>query len=308
VTGLLAEDGVRTWDPGRPIDLPATLGVLVRGSGDPAHRVDDAGRFWWACRTPDGPGTLSVTGRSGGVTARAWGAGAQWLLARLPALLGAEDDWSGLDLSAVPVLAEVLRRRPGVRLPSTGLVLDSLVPAILEQRVTGMEARRSWRTLLRWYGTPAPGPAGGMRVPPDPRTLLEIPGWQWHRMGVDLQRQRALRAAATVAGRLEECARLPVDAAVSRLRSLPGIGAWTAAETVQRALGAPDHVSVGDYHIPSLVVFALTGRPRGTDDEMLAALEPWAGARQRVVRLIELSPVRKPRFGPRFAPVDIRTL
>jgi 3-methyladenine DNA glycosylase/8-oxoguanine DNA glycosylase len=95
---------------------------------------------------------------------------------------------------------------------------------------------------------------------------------------------------------------------VSRLRSLPGIGAWTAAETVQRALGAPDHVSVGDYHIPSLVVFALTGRPRGTDAEMLAALQPWAGSRQRVVRLIEISPVRKPRFGPRFAPIDIRRL
>jgi endonuclease III len=310
VTELLADPRLRTWIPGRPIDLAATLGVLFRGTGDPAHRVDAAGRYWWACRTPDGPGTLVLAERRGEVTARAWGAGADWLLAQLPALLGDGDDWSALDLSAVPVLAEVLRRRPGLRLPRTGLVLDSLVPAVLEQRVTGQEARRSWRALLRWYGAPAPGPAGadGMRVPPDSRTLLGIPGFQWHRMGVDLQRQRAIRAAATVAERLEECARLPVESAVARLSALPGLGAWTAAETVQRALGAPDHVSVGDYHIPSLVVFALTGRARGTDAEMLAALQPWAGSRQRVVRLIELSPLHKPRFGPRFAPVDIRTL
>jgi 3-methyladenine DNA glycosylase/8-oxoguanine DNA glycosylase len=244
------------------------------------------------------------------VSAQAWGAGADWLLTGLPALLGQEDDWGGLDLGAVPVLAEVRRRRPGLRLARTGLVLDSLVPAILEQRVTGGEARRSWRMLLHRFGSPAPGPAGaaGMRVPPDARTLLAIPGWDWHRLGVDLQRQRAVRAAATVADRLEECAALPVDAAVARLRSLPGIGVWTAAETVQRALGAPDAVSVGDYHIPSLVVFALTGRPRGTDEEMLAALAPWVGSRQRVVRLIEMSPVRKPRFGPRFSPIDIRRL
>jgi 3-methyladenine DNA glycosylase/8-oxoguanine DNA glycosylase len=310
VTNSLAAAATRVWAAGRPVDVAATLAPLCRGAGDPAHRVDAAGRFWWCCRTPEGPGTIAISARDGEVRARAWGDGADWLLAGLPALLGDGDDWSGLDLSPAPVLAEVLRRRPGLRLPRTGLVLDSLVPAVLEQRVTGSEARRAWRTLLHRFGAPAPGPAGdaGMRVPPGPRTLLDLPTWEWHRLGVDLQRQRAVRAAATVADRLEECAGLPVDAAEARLRSLPGIGVWTAAETVQRALGAADAVSVGDYHIPSLVVFALTGRPRGTDEEMLAALAPWPGSRQRVVRLIELSPVRKPRFGPRFAPVDIRRL
>jgi endonuclease III len=310
VTRSLAGPATRVWDAGRPVDVAATLAPLCRGTGDPAHRFDDAGRFWWCCRTPEGAGTLTVSGTNGLVSAAAWGDGADWLLAQLPALLGDGDDWTGLDLSAAPLLSEVLRRRPGLRLPRTGLVLDSLVPAVLEQRVTGDEARRSWRMLLHRFGAPAPGPAGaaGMRLPPDARTLLDIPGWEWHRLGVDLQRQRAVRAAATVAERLEECAALPVDPAVARLRSLPGIGAWTAAETVQRAMGAADVVSVGDYHIPSLVVFAITGRPRGSDEEMLAALEPWVGSRQRVVRLIEISPVRKPRFGPRFAPLDIRRL
>jgi 3-methyladenine DNA glycosylase/8-oxoguanine DNA glycosylase len=127
-------------------------------------------------------------------------------------------------------------------------------------------------------------------------------------MGVDSRRQRAIRAAASVAARLEECAAMAPAEALARLRVVPGVGEWTAAETAQRALGDPDAVSVGDFHIKDVVVHFLTGRPRGSDAEMVALLQPWAGQRQRVVRLIEMSGVAKPRFGPRFAPVDIRAI
>ncbi len=140
---------------------------------------------------------------------------------------------------------------------------------------------------------------------PDPRVLLEIPTWTWHRLGVEAARQRPIRAAATVADRLEEST---TDTILDRLQLLPGIGPWTAAETAQRALGHPDAVSVGDFHLHDLVVFALTGRPRGSDDDMLELLEPWRGQRQRVVRLIELSGVTKPRFGPRYSPLDTRAM
>ena len=297
----------RIWAPGRPVDVLSSLGPLRHGGGDPAHQVSGDGSFWWACLTPDGPGTLALRA-SGSVHAAAWGPGARWLLDRVPCLLGEGDDWSRLDVSAHPLLHAVLRRRPGMRLPRTGLVLDSLVPAVLEQRVTGGESRRAWRGLLYRFGSPAPGPSTCLRVPPDAATLLQITTWEWHRLGVDLQRQRAVRAAATVASRLEDCVGLELDAAVSRLRLVPGVGEWTAAETVQRALGHPDAVSVGDYHIPDLVGYALTGAPRSDDAQMLRLLAPWAGQRQRVVRLIEASGVRKPRFGPRFAPNDIRAI
>jgi endonuclease III len=300
--------GERVWDAGRPVDLLSTLLPLVRGTGDPAHGIDAAGGFWWAARTPDGEGTLSLRAAGAIVTAKAWGPGSEWLLDRVPVLLGEGDDWSALDLSAHPRLSDVLRRRPGMRLPATGLVLDVLVPAILEQRVTGKEARRAWRLLLRWYGTAAPGPNPQLRVPPPAEVLLSIPSWDWHRMGVDGRRSRAVRAAATVASRLEECAHMEPSAALARLRVVPGVGEWTAAETAQRALGHPDAISVGDYHLKDVVVHYFTGRARGDDDEMCALLEPWAGQRQRVVRLVELSGVGKPRFGPRFAPTDIRAI
>jgi len=174
--------------------------------------------------------------------------------------------------------------------------------------VTGHESSRAWRGLLRRFGATAPGPLPGLRVPPSAATLLDVPTWAWHRLGVDLARQRTIRAAATVASRLEECVGMARAAALARLRVLPGVGEWTAAETAQRALGDPDAVSVGDYHIHDVVVHALTGRPRGDDAEMLRLLEPWRGQRQRIVRLIELSGVAKPRFGPRHAPLDIRAI
>lgn len=303
-TGRVLE---RTWDPGRPLDLRATLLPLRRGTGDPAHRLDDSG-FWRACATPDGDGTLRLTVRDARVHATAWGPGAAWLLERVPDLLGERDDWSALDVSGVPVLHELRRLRPGIRLARTGLVLDAVVPAVLEQKVTGVEARRAWRALLSTYGTVAPGPRADLRVPPPAQVLLDVPTWGWHRFGVDLKRQRAIRAAAGVARRLEECSELPPHEATARLRLVPGIGAWTAAEIAQRAFGDPDAVSVGDYHLPNMVAWVLSGVARGSDELMLELLAPWAGQRQRVMRLIELTGIRAPRFGPKFHYTDIRAL
>jgi len=298
----------RVWSAGRPVDLAGTLaGPLCRGTGDPAHRLVD-GTFWWACTTPDGDGTLALRPAGSGVHASAWGAGASWLLDRVPTLLGAGDDWTALQLDEQPRLREVLRRNAGVRLPATGLVLDSLVPAILEQKVTGTEAHRAWRGLLRRFGHRAPGPRADLFVPPSPHALLEVTTWDWHRLGVDGKRQRAIRAVASVARRLEECVAMPAVDAMARLRLVPGVGEWTAAETLLRVVGYPDAVSVGDFHLANLVVHALTGRARGTDAEMLALLTPWSGQRARVIRLIELSGVRPPAFGPRFAPTDIRAI
>ena len=245
-------------------------------------------------------GNPDLGAAGGDVRASAWGAGADWMLERVPTLLGAADDWGSLDVRAYPGLVRVLRAHPGLRLARTELIMDSLVPAIIEQRVTGLQARRAWRRLLMKYGDPAPGPApAGMRVPPPARVLLDVPAWDWSRWDVDLHRRRAVRAAATVAGRLEECAGLGLSEAAARLQLVPGVGVWTAAETTQRALGDPDAVSVNDYHVHNQVVFALTGRPRGSDEEMLELLEPWAGQRQRVVRLIEVARIAAPRFGPR---------
>ena len=267
--------------------------------------------LWWATRTPAGPATLRLVVESGryDVAATAWGPGAGPALDALPAALGVDDDPSGF-VAHHPVVREAWRRHPGWRVPRTGRVLESLVPAVLEQKVTGREAWRAWRTLVRTYGEPAPGPAGlptGLRVPPAPDVWRRVPSWVWHRAGVDLSRSRTVVTAAGSAGRLEQLTEVATNEAARRLRSLPGIGVWTAAEVAQRALGDADAVSVGDFHLAALVGTALVGE-RVDDDAMLDLLEPYRGHRYRAVRMIELAGIGTERHGPRFAPRDYRNL
>ncbi|HEY4605829.1 MAG TPA: DNA-3-methyladenine glycosylase 2 family protein, partial [Blastococcus sp.] len=179
-------------------------------------------------------------------------------------------------------------------------------PAVLEQKVTVAEAHRVWRELLRLAGEPAPGPApDGMRVIPSARRILDVTDWQWHRCGLDGARRRALRAVASVASRLEPHDGCDSPTLQRRLTSVPGIGVWTAAEVVQRTLGDPDTVSVGDYHLKNIVGWSLAGR-KTDDDGMLELLEPWRGHRQRVVRLLTAGGSRPPRRGPRTAPTNYR--
>jgi 3-methyladenine DNA glycosylase/8-oxoguanine DNA glycosylase len=244
------------------------------------------------------------------VRASAWGPGAAWVLDRLPSLLGEDDDPSGFE-PRHPVVREAWRRNPGWRVPRTGLLLESLVPSVLEQKVTNVEARRAWGYLLRRYGEPAPGPAGtvpdGMRVPPDPRTWRRVPSWEWHRAGVDRSRSLTVLRAAGSAGRLEQLVDLGHTEASALMRTLPGVGVWTAAEVAQRALGDPDAVSVGDYHLSKYVGMALVGE-RVDDDRMLELLEPYRGHRYRAVRMIELAGVAVERHGPRLSPRDVRRI
>ncbi|MDQ4084492.1 MAG: DNA-3-methyladenine glycosylase 2 family protein [Actinomycetota bacterium] len=294
----------RRWRPDSPCDAAATLSALRRGSGDPTYQLDRDGSIWRAARTPQGPVTLHLRTdrRAGEVCGSAWGPGAEWMLDRMPAMLGAADDPDGF-VPAHPLLLEARRRRPGWRVPATGLVLEALVAAALEQKVTGQEAWYGWRCLLRRFGEPAPGPgeARRMRVLPTPSDLRRIPSWEWLRCRVDPARSRVVVTAARVADSLERTVGMPHDETERRLRSLPGVGVWTAAEVRQRAHGDPDAVSFGDYHVAKNVGWALTGE-RVDDDGLADLLAPYRPHRYRVQRLLELAGVGAPRRGPRMAP------
>lgn len=304
-----APDAAGTWRPPFVLDVPRTLGVHARGRGDPAYRVAADNSIWRTSLTPDGPGTMRVFAVGAAaplVRAEAWGPGASWLLGALPAALGAADDRAGFD-PAHPVLRDLSTRFPGVRVGRTGRVLEALVPAVLEQKVVGAEAKRAWRYLLLRFGTQPPGPApAGMRVPPTAAVWRRIPSWEWHRAGVEGVRARTIIGAAEVAGRLEEIVTMSPADADRRLRALPGIGVWTSAEVRQRACGDADAVSVGDYHLPAWVGWALAGR--AVDDAgMLDLLAPYPGHRHRAARLIELSGLAPPRRGPRMSVRDYRS-
>lgn len=295
----MTEPTTRTWQPSWPCPVGAVLGVHRRGAGDPSYAVRPDGSHVRALRTPEGPATLQVAplDRDGLIVARAWGSGATWALDGLPRMLGADDDVTGFEPRHEAV-AQAWRRSPNARIGATGLVMESLVPTIIEQKITGQEAFAAFRTLVRRFGEPAPGDLGLM-LQPTPEQLRAIPSWEWLRIPVDGGRNRPLLAAATVASSLERAAGLGYDEFDRRLRTLPGIGVWTSAEVRATALGDPDAVSFGDYHVAKNIGWVLTGE--AVDDDALAELlEPYRGHRQRVQRLLASS--GRPRRGPRMSP------
>jgi len=240
-----------------------------------------------------------MAARRGALHVEAWGPGAERALEGAAALAGIDDARDGF---APPdrLLADLDRRMPGLRIGRTGAVLEALIPAILEQKVTGPEARRAYRGIIAHWGEAAPGPHR-LRLLPRPEVLARLPYESFHPIGLERRRADLVRTVAAHAARFEEIVDLPLPDAYRRLTALPGLGPWTAAEVALRALGDPDAVSVGDFHIPNIVAFALAGERRGTDARMLELLEPYRGQRGRVIRLLEASGIRPPARGPRFA-------
>jgi 3-methyladenine DNA glycosylase/8-oxoguanine DNA glycosylase len=286
-----------------------TLSPLRRGGGDPCYVTGSDGAIWRTSLMRTGPVTARIS-RSGPCTVacEAWGSGAVEFAAGLPALLGADDDASGFS-PVEPTIAEAHRRVPHLRLGRTGRVLESLIPAVIEQRVAGKDAFRAWRLLVTKYGAPAPGPAPArMRVPPPSEVWRRIPSWEFHLANVDPGRARTLAGCAQRADSLERLVTRPAEQAREALTSLPGVGVWTAAETAQRAFGDADALSIGDYHLAKVVGWSLLGHPID-DDAMVALLAPLRPHRHRVVRLLEVSGLaRNPRFGARQAIPDLRAI
>ncbi|MFC6017076.1 DNA-3-methyladenine glycosylase family protein [Plantactinospora solaniradicis] len=289
----------RVLRPPAGYHLAGSVRLLAMGAHDPCARFVD-GTFWWATRTPAGPGTLALRRRSDELVADGYGPGADWVLERADAVAGLRDDVTGFDGLAAghPVVARLARTHRGLRLPATGQIFPRLLRAIFEQKVTGKEAFRAYAATVRHFGAPAPGPVPGLWTPPEPAVIAAAPYWVFHPFGVEQRRADTLRRAAAVADRLERCVD-PVEA-TRRLTAIVGIGPWTAAEVVRIAFGDPDAVSVGDYHIPNTVAWALAGEVRGDDARMLALLEPFRGHRGRVCLLLEADGQHAPRFGPRM--------
>ncbi len=287
-----------------PLDLATTLAPLRHGVGDRTIALGRA-EAWIAFRTAAGPATLRINLIGPAVLrAQAWGDGAELALEAAPALVG-EEDAPGALVAHHRTVRELQRRHSGLRMPRSRRVFDALVPSVIEQRVVSTEAYRCYGALLRRVGEPAPGPAR-LLLHPTPEVLAAMPYHAFHPLGLERRRAEVIRNATRRAAWLE-AASDAADAA-RRLRSLPGVGAWTAAEVLRSDYGDPDAISVGDYHMPDAVAWALAGESRADDARMLDLLEPYRGQRGRVQRLLEAGRVAAPRFGPRMAPRRIAAI
>jgi 3-methyladenine DNA glycosylase/8-oxoguanine DNA glycosylase len=292
-----------------PVSPAFSLSPLRRGGGDPCYVVAADGAIWRTSLMRSGPVTARIV-RSGAHTigCEIWGSGAKEFADGFPALMGADDDASGF-APVEPTIVEAYRRVPHLRLGRTGRVLESLIPAVIEQRVAGKDAFRAWRILVTKFGLPAPGPAPArMRVPPTADVWRRIPSWEFHLANVDPGRARTVVGCAQRADALERQVSRPAEEARQALTSLPGVGIWTAAETAQRAFGDADALSIGDYHLANVVGSTLLGH-RIDDDAMVELLAPLRPHRHRAVRLLEVSGLaRNPRFGARQAIPNLRVI
>lgn len=288
---------------------PLSAVVLDRAPRGAVAAPGPAGTVRRAEPGPAGPVVLEARPEAGDVRVEVWGPPATPAHARKAALAAARA-WAGLgddmregfaELVAPDPVLRGLQRRLGTpalsRMPRVG---EALGRAVLAQLVQTVEARRSTTQLAALAGSPAPH---GLWCWPTGQQLGAVPAWSLRRCGVSLRGAGALHAGAVHDRRLEE-ARDDWERLDGRLRALPGVGAWTSAET-RLALGDPDAVSVGDYHLSGLVGQVLAGEP-ADDAGMLQLLAPFRGARGRVIRLIveglAAGLVRAPaRRGPRAA-------
>jgi 3-methyladenine DNA glycosylase/8-oxoguanine DNA glycosylase len=267
------------------------------GSGDPTTRLAH-GEFWRASFTPDGPATLRICWHGAHPDADAWGPGRDWMLAQVPGMVGDLDPGYAF-VDAHPVIMRAQRDHPDMRFGASRMLYHELLPTVIGQRITAGEALRQWQALCLRLGEPAPGPHVGLLLPPAPDVLARRPAWWFHPLGIEAKRANALRAVARHASKLWRWAQLPVDEVTTKLELLAGIGPWTIGSVLATALGDPDAVAVGDYHLKNIVAFNLCGAPRGSDEQMLELLAPYAGQRGRAVRLVLAGGRRPPAFGPR---------
>ena len=277
------------------LDMRSTVGPLGMKAAGRRDLTPD--RAQWASHTPDGPAAVTMVRRLPGVVeATAAGPGAEWLLGRVPDLLGLPDDPEGFN-PPPGLIATLHRRSPGLRLARTGRVFDAVLPAVLGQKVTSQAAVRSYRALTRRFGARAP--STDLWLPPGPDVLAELPYWEFHDMGVERKRASVIVEAARRAGRLEEALLMDRGAAYRRITAVRGIGDWTAGHVMGVAWGDVDAVPTGDYHLPNTVAWALAGEDRADDERMLELLEPYAGQRRRALLLIKGAGIHAPKYGPR---------
>jgi AraC family transcriptional regulator of adaptative response / DNA-3-methyladenine glycosylase II len=263
-----------------PYDWQAMLAFLAARTVDGVELVDDAGGYARVVSTPAGPGIIRVAPEGEGLRARI-------MLPDVTALAGVVGgirrvfdlaaDPAAIDghLRRDPMLAPLVARRPGLRVPGTWDGFEGGVRAILGQQITVRGAIGLAGRLARGHGRPLPADIatpGLVRAFPQAQALAEA---DLSGAGLPRQRARALQAFARAAladpGLLDAGADL--DTTIARLCALRGIGDWTAHYMALRALREPDAFPAGDIALRRILPTAGGARPSAA--ALAARAEDW---------------------------------
>ncbi len=231
--------------------------------------------------------TIALDGVQGRISVQPGGANALRAsirisrLATLPNIIGrlrrqfdlAADPLSiAAHLSSDPVLAPLLKMRPGLRVPGAWDGFELAIRAVLGQQISVAAAIRLASRLVAAYGEPLAEPGDLTHVFPAPQALANA---DLATLGMPRSRAATLSAvaAAALANPALFGAHCDLDEAIARLRSIRGVGEWTAQYIALRQLREPDAFPAADVGLMRALVNGKGQRP--TPPELLARAEPW---------------------------------
>ncbi|WP_103562726.1 AlkA N-terminal domain-containing protein [Actinomadura rubteroloni] len=196
-------------------------------------------------------------------------------IARCRRLLDLDADPVAVDdlLRADPVLAPLVDKAPGRRVPRTVDGAEFAVRAVLGQQVSTAAARTLAARLVTAHGEPVADPSGGLtHLFPSPAALADLDP---ERLAVPGARRTALTALVAALPGLDLGVGSDWTEARARLADLPGIGPWTIETIAMRALGDPDAFIPGDLGVRAAARdLGLPATP-GALTARSAAWRPW---------------------------------
>lgn len=174
-----------------------------------------------------------------------------------------------------PCLGELVRGRPGLRVPGCADGFELAVRAVVGQQVSVGAARTVAAKLVERYGEPLDEPLGSIthRFPRSAALAQADPA----DLPMPRSRARALRELARMVTRGD----LSLDtgaepaAAVAALLAVPGIGPWTASYIAMRALGDPDAYPSGDAGLRRALELRGQAVDRTAEERLAEAWRPW---------------------------------
>ncbi|MCX5072564.1 helix-turn-helix domain-containing protein [Streptomyces sp. NBC_00513] len=206
-----------------------------------------AGAYRRTLRLPYGTGVVALTPRPDHIGCQLALTDLRDLtlaISRCRRLLDLDADPEAIDeqLRADPLLAPLVDKAPGRRVPRTVDAAEFAVRAVLGQQVSTAAARTHAARLVVAHGEPVadPDPAGGLtHLFPSPQALAGLDP-----ESLALPRSRRTTLTTLVAALADGSLPLGIDSdwelARARLGELPGFGPWTTEVIAMRALGDPD--------------------------------------------------------------------
>jgi AraC family transcriptional regulator of adaptative response / DNA-3-methyladenine glycosylase II len=225
----------------RPLTPDNLFGHLV-ATAVPGVEEWRAGAYRRTLRLPHGTGITALRPRPDHIECRLWLTDWRDLgqaISRCRRMLDLDADPLAVDalLSADPLLAPLVAKAPGRRVPGVADGPEFAVRAVLGQQISTAAARTHAGRLVTAYGEPVTDPAGGLtHLFPSPAALAD------HDPAMPQTRRNTLAALvhALAAGEIDLDVGSDWQRARERLAALPGFGPWTVESIAMRALGDPD--------------------------------------------------------------------